>query len=123
MALALAGSWARGTARPDSDLDLLVLAHNPEQYRTGPHWLDQIALPPPFRVLSSKWVAYGVVWSCHVALNPAGEIELGFGALNWASTDPVDAGSRGVIRDGFRVIVDKDGSLQRVVEAVKDSNC
>ena len=120
-ALALVGSWFRGTARPDSDLDLLILANNPEQYQSDQNWLYQIALPDPFRVISSKSVPYGVVWSCHALLDPAAELELTFGALDWASTDPIDAGSRRVISDGFRMIVDKDGRLQRIVDAVKKS--
>src|SRR5665213_4282225 len=115
-ALALAGSWSRGTARPDSDLDLLILADAPDQYRSDQHWLSQIALPKPFRIVSHKEIAYGAVWSCHALLDPAAELELCFGALNWASTNLIDAGSRGVISDGFCVIVDKDGYLQRIVE-------
>lgn len=108
-ALALAGSWARGVARPDSDLDLLILTHETEQYRSGLHWFYQIILPAPFRVVCGKWVQYGAVWSCHAALDPVGELELSFAALDWTATDPVDAGSRRVIQEGFTVIVDKDG--------------
>ena len=122
-ALAPAGSWARGDARADSDLDLLILAEQPAQYRSSQQWLHQIVLPEPFRVISARGAVYGVVWSCHVALDPAAELELGFGALNWAATDPIDAGSRGVIQGGFRIVVDKDGLLQRIVEAVENPNC
>jgi hypothetical protein len=120
-AVGLAGSWARGTARSDSDsdLDLLILSDAPAKYRSDPHWLYHIALPKPFRVVSHKVVTYGVVWSSHAKLDPTAELELSFAALGWASTDPLDAGTRKVINDGFKVIVDKDGHLRHLVEAVQ----
>jgi uncharacterized protein len=43
--LALVGSWARGAARPDSDLDLLILAARPNDYRVATTWLDRPLLP------------------------------------------------------------------------------
>ena len=116
-ALALVGSWARNAARPDSDIDLLVLADDPSVYRAKRDWLAP-ALPQPFRVLSERVVDYGVVWSCHALLAPDAELELGFGPLAWAKTDPIDAGTLGVVRGGFRIVVDKDGRLQRLTDAV-----
>ena len=38
--LALVGSHARGTARPDSDIDLLILADKPEEYLQETGWTD-----------------------------------------------------------------------------------
>ena len=121
-ALGLAGSWSRGSARADSDLDLVILAGAPEQYLSDLGWLSHIALPEPFRVVSHKVAVYGAAWSCHAFLEPVGELELTFGALNWASTEPIDAGTRRVVGDGFRIIVDKDERLHRLVEAVRNSN-
>lgn len=121
-ALALAGSWPRGSARADSDLDLLMLVNAPAQYRSHQRWLYHIALPEPFRVVSHNGAVYGVVWSCHALLEPTAELELIFASLDWASRDRLDTGTQGVIRHGFQVIVDKDGHLQRVVEVVKNSN-
>ena len=121
-ALGLAGSWSRGSARSDSDLDLVILVDAPEKYQSDLGWLSHIALPEPFRVVSHKVVVYGAAWSCHAFLEPAGELELTFVALNWASTEPIDAGTRCVVSDGFRVIADKDERLHRLVDAVRNSN-
>ena len=115
--LALVGSWARNQARPDSDIDLLVLADDPSAYRSERAWLSRV-LPPPFRVISEHVADYGVVWSCHALLEPEAELELGFGPLTWAATDPIDAGTLGVVKGGFRIVVDKDGRLKRLLEAV-----
>jgi uncharacterized protein len=38
----LGGSYARGTARADSDLDLVVLTNAPEFFRADASWLDAI---------------------------------------------------------------------------------
>jgi hypothetical protein len=117
-ALGLVGSWARGDGRPDSDLDMLLLADRPEVYRSNHDWLDRLRLPAPFRVSSHADASYGAVWSCHVALEPDAKLELTFGALDWASTNPIDSGTRSVVLGGLRTIVDKDGRLRRLVEAV-----
>lgn len=115
--LALVGSWARNAARPDSDIDLLVLADDPSAYRTDRTWLIR-ALAPQFRVSSSHVADYGQVWSCHAQLEPTCELELSFGPLAWTATNPIDAGTMRVARDGLRIIVDKDDRLRRLVDAV-----
>jgi predicted nucleotidyltransferase len=40
--VAMVGSHARGTARRDSDIDLVVLADNPEAFRTDGSWIEVI---------------------------------------------------------------------------------
>ena len=42
LAVALVGSSARGDARPDSDVDLLILTQVPEWFRQEKQWLQQI---------------------------------------------------------------------------------
>jgi hypothetical protein len=97
---------------------LLLLAERPEVYRSNHNWLDCLPLPTPFRLCSHTEATYGVVWSCHVLLEPKAKLELTFGALDWASTMPIDRGTRGVVHDGFQIIVDKDDRLHRLVEAI-----
>ncbi len=40
--VALVGSQARGTARIDSDIDLIILTSNPSSYRKSQTWLEGI---------------------------------------------------------------------------------
>jgi hypothetical protein len=118
-ALALAGSWARGDARPDSDLDLLLLSERANEYRRRSDWLAEIDFAGPgYRVLTSEDASYGVAWSRHVRLLPAAEVELAFAPCSWARTDPVDAGTRSIVKDALRTILDKDRILAKLVEAV-----
>jgi hypothetical protein len=120
-ALALCGSWATGSARRDSDLDLLVLARPPAIASRS----EALAAIPftdaGFQLDACRWVTYGVVHSAHTALKPTAEVELSFAALSWANTSPIDDGTRRVVSDGFGVLVDKDGALSALREATKRS--
>jgi len=51
-------------------------------------------------------------------LSPA-EVELTFAECCWAQTEPVDGGTRSVVKDAFEIIFDKDGLLTKLVYAVK----
>ncbi|HEU5369760.1 MAG TPA: nucleotidyltransferase domain-containing protein, partial [Ktedonobacterales bacterium] len=42
VALALVGSYARGAARPDSDVDLVVLTTDPDSFRQQTDWVQAI---------------------------------------------------------------------------------
>jgi predicted nucleotidyltransferase len=114
-AMALAGSWARGNPRQVSDIDLLLLSDRAHDYRGRP---DIDFASAGYRLLLSGSAIYGVVWSRHVKLLPAAEVELTFAACSWARTNPVDGGTRGVVQDAFRIIFDKDGILAKLVDAV-----
>ena len=63
-ALALLGSHARGTARPDSDIDLMLLATNPERFRTDTTWVAHIDWHA-IGTHPEKWMdeEYGAAWS------------------------------------------------------------
>jgi predicted nucleotidyltransferase len=41
-AVAVVGSYARGTARSDSDIDFVLLATNPNEFRVDAAWPDAI---------------------------------------------------------------------------------
>jgi len=118
-ALALAGSWARGNPRQASDIDLLLLSDRAHDYRGRRKWLSEINFRDAgYRQQSSESAIYGVVWSRHIHLLPAVELELTFAPCSWAKTDPVDEGTQGLVKDAFRIIFDRDGILARLVAAV-----
>jgi predicted nucleotidyltransferase len=118
-AMAFVGSWARGNQRQVSDIDLLLLSDRAHSYRGRRRWLSEIDFRGAgYRLQSSADAIYGVVWSRHVKLLPAAELELTFAECSWARTDPIDGGTRGVVEDAFRIIFDKDGILAKLVDAV-----
>ena len=118
-ALALVGSWARGNPRAASDVDLLVLSDCLEGYRRSREWMSEIDFARAgHSIKSSNDVSYGTAWSRHIQFHPAGEVELTFAPSAWASVAPIDEATRAIVSDAFRIIVDKDGGLARLVGAV-----
>jgi predicted nucleotidyltransferase len=121
-ALALIGSWARGNARPASDIDLLVLSDCAEGYRRSQEWMSEIDFDRAgHSIKSSNDATYGAVWSRHIHLHPAAEVELTFALCAWASAVPIESGTRAIVRDALRIILDKDGSLARLARVVTAS--
>lgn len=118
-AMALVGSWARGDPHQGSDVDLLLLSERADSHRRRRKWLTEINFEGlGYRVVSAENASYGVVWSRHVTLLPVGKVELTFARCSWARIDPVDAGTRRVVSDAFRVIFDKDRILATLVDAM-----
>jgi hypothetical protein len=117
-AVALLGSWARGNPRPTSDIDLLLLSDRARTYVRSRKWLAEIDFNcAGYRIRSGKGVTYGAVWSQHLYLVPPAEVELTIAAPAWAGIAPIDEGTRRVVTDAFRILVDKDGRLARLVAA------
>jgi hypothetical protein len=112
--LAIVGSWARGSARSDSDIDLMVLVPKPQAFRCDDLWLAEIQWGEA-RVTGWHDADYGMVWSRHVRLEPPCEMEFTFCALSWTATDPVDPGSLNVVSTGCRILVDKLGLFESLL--------
>ena len=110
-AVGLAGSWARGAARADSDVDLVVLTGTPERWVAGEDWIAAAVGRPVTPVRTRTW---GVLTERRVRLRTGLEVELGIVPERWAA-EPVDGGTARVVRDGFRVLHDPDGVLARLV--------
>jgi nucleotidyltransferase-like protein len=117
-ALGLVGSWARGQARADSDIDLIVLAAKPERYRESA-WLDELDWSR-VGAKPATWTdeTYGAVWSRRVLLDDGTEVEFSFGSPSWAAVDPFDAGTRRVLSGGCRVLHDPEGLLHGALRRI-----
>jgi hypothetical protein len=120
-AVALIGSHARGTACRDSDIDLVLLARNPDAFRADTTWVDQIDWPS-IDAHPQTWADedYGAAWSRRVWLD-RGEVELTLAGLSWADVNPIDAGTRQVIAGGCWILHDPDGLLARLCGKVNSS--
>jgi len=101
-AIALVGSYARNAATEESDVDLVILAQNPEEYLQNTAWTSYFGA-----VKRTKTECYGRVTSLRVWYQNGLEIEFGFTDLEWAAT-PVDEGTQRVISDGMLVLYEKD---------------
>lgn len=111
-AVALVGSYARGTARTHSDVDLLVLTSSPLRYTTETDWVMELGLGT--LVQTKDW---GAIAERRLRLPDGLEIEVDIGQPIWASVDPLDPGTRKVVTDGMRLVYDPDGLLERLQSA------
>ena len=119
-ALAIAGSWARGAARPDSDLDLIVLTDDLPRWTTGPDWLETLDPWPDGLVFTDAVLeTHGVARSWRIWLGGA-ELELTFVDMNWADIAPVDPGTRRVVSAGLRILIDRNGLLDALTRALAE---
>lgn len=113
-AVALVGSYARGTPRGHSDVDLVVLTDNVESYVENDDWASTFG--PAKIVRRQQW---GAVIERRLARPSGLKIEINFGQPSWAATDPVDPGTERVVRDGIRPLYDPDRIVARLVEACR----
>jgi len=115
--LAVVGSWARGRAHMRSDVDLIVLAEDPERYADGDDdsWMAEALGRPAVTVRRRAW---GVVTERRALLPSGLEVELGLAPLSWACSEPLDPGTAEVVRGGCLPVVDAEGRLARLIDAV-----
>jgi hypothetical protein len=105
MALAFVGSYARGEASPESDVDLILLLRNPKEYLNDRDWISEFG--EPRHIVQEEW---GKVTSLRVLYADGLEVEYGLSNLEWGS-DPSDEGDAQVIGNGLIVLYEKDGHL------------
>ncbi len=122
LALALVGSYARGEAKPDSDIDLMVITSNTEFFRQNYDWIHEISWESiNYKILTFNDAQYGVVWSRHIYLSSSNnefnniKVEISFGLPTWASINPIDSGTLDVVNRGFKIIYDPQGILTKLM--------
>lgn len=131
LALALVGSYARGEATLESDIDLMVIASDTEFFRHNYDWMHQINWES-INYKIQKWndAEYGVVWSRHIYLsnlnndlfnnfNNKLKVEISFGLPTWTSISPIDSGTFGVVSRGCQIIYDPQGILLNLMSKIE----
>ncbi len=99
----LVGSWARGTNRPDSDMDLCILTARREGLLAENHFPSLFG-----KVRRQQTEYYGTCTSVRVWYEGGTEIEFGLVEPDWIAL-PLDEGTRRVLSDGYCVLYDRAG--------------
>ena len=111
VAVAVVGSYARRAERMASDVDIMILANDPDAL-TDLSWF--LKLRPNARLIRS--MSWGAVRERRMRLPSGLQVELNFATVSWA-TVPLDAGTRRVLSDGHRIVYDT-GLLAAAVEGL-----
>jgi predicted nucleotidyltransferase len=106
-AIALVGSYARGEARDDSDIDLVILTDQTQKYLDDLKWIEHFGA-----VEKHQTEDYGKLTSVRVWYQNGYELEYGITTPSWAAT-PLDAGTQEVIRGGMIVLFERGDFLSR----------
>ena len=89
--VALVGSHARGEAKPDSDIDLVIITSDPTSYINDLSWIGTFGEIKRYKV--EDW---GLLISLRVFFSGGPEVEFGIASLEWAAIPP-DAGTARVV--------------------------
>ena len=112
--IAVVGSWARDEPRMSSDVDLVVLTAHKARYVSGDAWVSE-AIGGHGEIVRIQ--AWGPLTEFRVALSSGLEIEFGFVAPDWGTTEPLDPGTAGVVRDGCAPLYDPEGAFDALIAA------
>jgi predicted nucleotidyltransferase len=116
-AIALVGSWARNDAWMDSDVDLVLLTDAQQNYLRDERWVAELG---GLRIV--KTARWGPLTERRFVLPSGLEVEVGVAPLAWATTDPVDWGTRRVVEDGMYIIHDPREFLSRLADGCRRSD-
>lgn len=105
-AAAVCGSYARGDARPDSDVDFCILTGNPSALLEDRSWIHGFGADAR---VAGPVEDYSLVQSIRVFFGST-EAEFGITDEVWAGP-PIDRETADVINDGLQIIYDPDGRL------------
>ena len=94
-AIALVGSWARGTARPGSDVDLVLIVDDLDGRLCDDTWVREFD-----DVATTALEDWGAVQSWRVRYRDGLEVEYGLATRDWLRT-PLDPGTAAVVGDGL----------------------
>jgi len=106
-AIALVGSHASGTATGTSDVDLVIITDDPNQYLHNLLWTERFGT-----VHKQQVEKYGLVTSIRVWYEDGLEVEYGIANEVWAA-EPLDKGTQQVIADGMGILFERGTILSR----------
>ena len=115
-AIALVGSHARGAARADSDIDIIIICSDPSHYLDSTNWLSAFG-----EIRSAEREDWGLVQSWRVFYLDGTEVEFGITSEQWCSEAEISSGTGRVIGDGVKIVFDPKFLLANLIVDVGNS--
>jgi len=112
-AVALVGSYARGTATESSDVDLVVITSHPHNYLKQTEWATKFG-----EIARQQTEDYGKLTSVRIWYTDGLEVEYGITNEDWVSF-PLDKGTCQVFQDGLLILFERNGLLSLAESRVK----
>jgi predicted nucleotidyltransferase len=112
LAIGLVGSHARNAATDDSDIDLMIICKNPEKYISDEIWIHKFG-----EVKEIKNEIWSQLKTKRVFYENDLEVEFNFDKKSWA--DPKDSGTKRIVTDGMKILVDKEQILENLRNSFK----
>ena len=110
LAAGVCGSHARGEARPESDIDLIILTADPGSLLEDYSWIYDFS---PGARIAGPVEDYKLVQSVRVFYDDV-EAEFGITDKAWAEL-PIDPEIAQVINDGLRILFDPEDRLREAI--------
>jgi predicted nucleotidyltransferase len=101
VAALIVGSWARGTANRDSDIDIVLVCRNPLFYFDQQTWLAEFGDPE-----SVTTEDYGLVQAVRAFYKDGKEVEFGLTSEEWLSEKEAQVTGK-ILAEGHRLLCDK----------------
>ena len=109
VAVGLAGSWAHGDARMESDVDLMLVTGDPRPYLEEDVWVRELG---GARLVETR--RWGPTTERRFVTPSGLEVEVGVGLPSWL--DPADEGVRRTVEDGVSIGHDPKGLLATLLD-------
>ena len=103
------GSYARGTYKVTSDIDLIIITSDKEKMLKNQTFVDLFG-----EIKKSQIEYYGACTSIRVWYKDGKEVEFGIVSTSWREK-PLDKGTIKVLSDGFKVVIDKKGYFKNII--------
>ena len=114
VAVFLVGSYARNTYKNDSDVDIIIVTSDQNKYVSDTVWTHFFGIIKKIDVEYYGWVtAFRVFYESL-------EVEFGIAPLKWIQM-PLDAGTKQVLYDGYKVIYEKENILEKIKLEIQES--
>ena len=113
-AIIFVGSYARGTQRLDSDMDLIIITSDKQHYINNPKIFGCFG-----EVEKTNIEFYGECTSIRVWYKNGLEVEYGMVTKTWIEL-PLDFGTSEVLLDGYKVLIDKADLFLPVVSVIPE---